>query len=139
MTLTMVPQSTNGAKPASEWPGEPHGRVLVSMAPQVDRLMELRERIQQDQETERRLSDQLRVCMAATGRTRLEGRRAVVVLDQQTARKIDPALLHMTLGPRAFDAMTVDVTAVLRHLDEADLVPISETIAAPELRVERIA
>lgn len=112
--------------------------ILTPLRAKVDHLAELRHLIRQAETAERELTAEIVRALQAAGVDRLTGRDAMATLGERTTLTPDPALVYEALGPRAFDAMSVSVTAARRLMAADDLAAISESTTAPVLRVERI-
>lgn len=134
MASLTVHQPLNGTKPLDGI--RPPARVVPLLGPEVDHLAELRDLIRRAQAEERRLTAEILTALRAAGLRRLAGRQAVAVLEARTTLRPDPQLFHEALGPRAFGAMTVSVTAARTLLGEDDLAAISEATTSPVLRIE---
>lgn len=106
------------------------------LAQQVDHLFELRSLIRQSQEAERQMTAEILRAMQAAGLATLEGQQAVAILGERSTLKPDVQLFLEALGPRAYPALTVSVTAAREVMAAQDLAAISETIISPVVRVE---
>jgi hypothetical protein len=102
----------------------------------VDHLFELRSLIRQSQEAERQMTAEILRAMQAAGLATLEGQQAVAILGERSTLKPDVQLFLEALGPRAYPALTVSVTAAREVMAAQDLAAISETIISPVVRVE---
>lgn len=62
----------------------------------------------------------------------------MAILGERTSLTVDPKRFHDAVGPAAWEAMAVSVTAARKLLGAEDLAAISETTPTPVLRVERL-
>ncbi len=109
---------------------------LAPVRADVDDLAELRGLIRQAQEYERQITGEVLRAMMASGVARLEGDQAVAIRDTRTTLRPDVGLFLEALGPRAHEALTVNLTGARRLIGADDLAAISETVTMPVLRVE---
>jgi hypothetical protein len=136
MTVTSLPQSTNGTKPTH---GTRAGKVVPLLGPKIDHLLELRGLIRRAQDEERQMTAEIVSAMAAAGVTRLQGHQAAALLDQRINLTPDPARFLAATGAAGYAAVSVGVTAARRLMGADDLAAISETTTSPVLRVEPLA
>ncbi len=114
-------------------------RRLASVRTDVDHLAELRGLIRRAQECERQLTAEVLHAMEGARVERLEGDQAVAIRDTRTTLRPDVGLFLEALGPRAHEALIVNLTAARRLIGADDLAAISETVTTPVLRVEALA
>lgn len=138
MAASTVALSPNGTKSPNGHPRKGPARVVPLLGQKIDDLLGLRALLRRAQDEERKLTGEVLGALQAVGADRVEGREAVAVIDARTTLKPDPTKLYAALGARAFEAMTVSVTAARRLMAEEALVAISETTTSPVLRVEAI-
>jgi hypothetical protein len=112
--------------------------LLADLTEKVEHLAELRHLIHQAEATERVLTQEVIAALTRAALDRFQGRTALAILGTRTTLRPDVALFHEALGPRAFEAMTVNVTAARRLMAADDLEAISETTSTPVLRVEAL-
>ena len=110
--------------------------LLAPVRADVDHLLELRGLIRCATEQERAMTAAILHAMGAAGVDHLAGLAAVAIRDTRTSLNPDVGLFVEALGPRAYDALTVNVTPARRLMGADDLVAISETIVSSVLRVE---
>ena len=147
MTRVIVSDhAVNGISPHHGRPGVVVGlqdatreRRLAPFRADVDHLAELRGLIRRAQEQERQLTGEILHAMDAAGVSRLEGEQAVAIRDTRTTLRPDVGLFLEALGPRAHEALAVNITAARRLIGADDLAAISETATTPVLRVEPLA
>jgi hypothetical protein len=119
-------------------PPHPAKPVRPQLAQQVDDLHELRGLIRKSQEAERILTQQVLGTLTAAELDTFEGSQAVAIVGQRVTLAPDPQLFLEALGPRAWEALTVNVTAARRLLGADDLAAISESTTSRVLRVEAV-
>jgi hypothetical protein len=125
MNVVRLPQPVRPAKPI-----QPHLGQLI------DDLFELRGLVHQAQANERAMTAEVLQALTAAGLERYEGEGAVAIVGQRVTIAPDPQLFLEALGPRAWEAFTVNITAARRLLGADDLAAISEATTTAVLRVE---
>jgi len=125
MNVVRLPQPVRPAKPI-----QPHLGQLI------DDLFELRGLVHRAQANERAMTAEVLQALTAAGLERYEGEGAVAIVGQRVTLAPDPQLFLEALGPRAWEPLTVNVTAARRLLGADDLAAISETTTTAVLRVE---
>jgi len=111
-------------------PAQPHLGQLI------DDLFELRGLVHRAQANERAMTAEVLQALTAAGLERYEGDGAVAIVGQRTTLTPDAGLFVEALGSRAFEALSVNVTAARRLMGADDLAAISETTTTAVLRVE---
>lgn len=134
MASPTVHHSSNGTKLVNG--AQPQARVIALLGPQVDHLFELRALSRRAQDEERRMTAEVLEALQIAGLDRLAGQQAVAIVDERSTLRPNPQLFAVAVGPRAWGAMTVSVTAARKLLGEDDLQAISEITTSPVLRVE---
>jgi hypothetical protein len=125
MSVIRLPQPVRPAKPTPPDLGQ-----------LIDDLFELRGLLHQAQANERAMTAEVLQGLTAAGLDRYEAESAVAVLGQRVTLAPDPQLFFEALGPRAWGALTVTVTAARRLMGADDLAAISETTTSRVLRLE---
>jgi hypothetical protein len=110
--------------------------VPPQLAQEVDHLHELRALIRQSQEAERQMTAEILQAMQEAGLMQLSGAQAVAFAGERVSLKPDPQLFLETVGPRAYEALTVSTTAARHLMGADDLAAISESTMIPVLRLE---
>ena len=117
-------------------PSHPAKPVQPHLGQLIDDLLELRSLVHRAQANERAMTAEVLQGLTAVGLDRYEGESAVAVLGQRVTLAPDPQLFLEALGPRAWEALTVNVTAARRLLGADDLAAISEATTSHVLRLE---
>ncbi len=117
-------------------PPSPAKPVQPGLAQRVDDLFELRALLRQSQAGERELTAEILQALTAAGLERFQAEDAVAIVGQRVTLAPDPQLFLEALGPRAWEGLSVNVTAARRLMGADDLAAISETTTSPVLRIE---
>ena len=117
-------------------PSHPAKPVQPHLGQLIDDLFELRGLVHQAQANERAMTAEVLQALTAAGLERYEGEGAVAIVGQRVTIAPDPQLFLEALGPRAWEAFTVNITAARRLLGADDLAAISEATTTAVLRVE---
>jgi hypothetical protein len=117
-------------------PITPLRRVLSAAAADVDHLFELRGLIKRAQAEERRLTQAILGTCETRGLQALVGTCAVATVEPRTTLRVDPELFLEAAGPRAPEALTVNLTVARTLLGEDLLAAIGETTTTRALRVD---
>jgi hypothetical protein len=117
-------------------PSHPAKLVQPHLGQLIDDLLELRSLVHRAQANERAMTAEVLQGLTAVGLDRYEGESAVAVLGQRVTLAPDPQLFLEALGPRAWEALTVNVTAARRLMGADDLGAISEATTIRVLRLE---
>ena len=117
-------------------PPRPAKSVQPDLGQLIDDLFELRGLVHQAQANERAMTAEVLQALTAAGLERYEGEGAVAIVGQRLNLAPDPQLFLEALGPRAWEALSVNVTAARRLLGADDLAAISEANTTAVLRVE---
>jgi hypothetical protein len=117
-------------------PPHPAKPAHPQLAQQVDDLHELRDLIRKSQEAERILTQQVLGALIAAELDTFEGSQAVAIVGQRVTLAPDPQLFFEALASRAWEALSVNVTAARRLMGADDLAAISEATTSRVLRLE---
>jgi len=117
-------------------PSHPAKPVQPHLGQLIDDLFELRGLVHRAQANERAMTAEVLQALTAAGLARYEGDGAVAIVGQRLNLAPDPQLFLEALGPRAWEALSVNVTAARRLMGADDLAAISETTTTAVLRVE---
>ena len=102
----------------------------------VDRLGELRCKLNALQGSERELAGEVRQAMGAAKLERVQTRRYLAILDARPTLTIDPKRFKRKAGDKAFwAAVTVTKKKALQYLAEADLAKLGTLKTTTTLRV----
>jgi hypothetical protein len=117
-------------------PSHPAKPVQPHLGQLIDDLFELRGLVHRAQANERAMTAEVLQALTAAGFERYEGEGAVAIVGQRVTIAPDPQLFLEALGPLAWEALTVNITAARRLLGADDLAAISEANTTAVLRVE---
>jgi hypothetical protein len=117
-------------------PPRPAKPVQPHLGQLIDDLFELRGLARRAQANERAMTAEVLQALTAAGLERYEGEGAVAIVGQRLNVAPEPQLFLEALGPRAWEALSVNVTAARRLMGADDLAAISETTTTAVLRVE---
>jgi len=109
----------------------PHSDGCESVVARVDRLAVVRDEVKRLDAEERSLTASVKDALRAAGIDRVAARTATATPGSRTTATIDPALLFIKAGDRAFECMTVRVEAARMILSGADLAEISRSTVTP--------
>jgi len=134
------PRTDQGEKPMSTLrvvhPVRPAKPVQPDLSQLIDDLFELRGLLRQSQAQERAMTAEVIQALTAAGIERYQAEAAMAIIGQRTTLTPDPELFLEALGSRAWEALSVNVTAARRLMEADDLAVISEATTTPVLRLE---
>ena len=102
----------------------------------VDRLGDMRSKLNALKGSERELAGEVRQAMGAAKLERVQTRRYLAILDAAPTLSIDPKRFRRKAGEKAFwDAVTVSKKKAMQYVAEADLAKLGTLKTTTTLRV----